>query len=313
MAVSVVIPAYNAATHIGETIASVLAQSRETFEIVVIDDGSTDTTAEVVAAIADPRVRLARQANGGIAAARRAGTALARHDLICYLDADDRLTPAALATLEDALLARPGAVLAYADNVRIDSAGRPLTAKGSLKARLGALLPHRRPSGRVTAAFLRENHLVNGGVAVVRKDAAVATDCWREVFQVSEDWAAWVLLSTAGEFVHVPGFVALEYRVVAGGASHGFMKKAAGYARTVELVFADPRVALCVPARRRARLHRVRMAHAQLYIASLHVNHGDAAGSLAPFLAALRLTPLRLPQLLLRYLAVLAAHGLNRA
>lgn len=313
MAVSVVIPAYNAAPHIGETIASALAQTHEALEIVVIDDGSTDATPEIVAAIADPRVRMVRQANAGIAAARRAGTAQARHELICYLDADDRLTPTALATLEDALRNRPEAVLAYADNVRIDNAGRLLSPKGSLKARVRALLPRRHPSGRVTEDFLRENHLVNGGVALVRKDAAVATDCWRETFQISEDWAAWVLLSTAGEFVHVPDFIALEYRVVAGGASHSFMKKAAGYARTIELVFGDPRVALCVPAPRRARLRRVRLAHAQLYIASLHVNHGDAAGSLAPFLAAARLAPLRLPQLLLRYLAVLAARGLNRA
>jgi glycosyltransferase involved in cell wall biosynthesis len=314
MAVSVVIPAYNAEAFVGEAVASVLAQTRDTFEIVVVDDGSTDATAAVATASGDPRIRCVRQENRGIAAARRTGTDHARHDLICYLDADDRLTPTALATLEDALRAQPEAVLAYADNVRIDLAGRPLTREGSLKARVRGLLPRRRrPSGDVTAAFLRENHLVNGGVAVVRKDAVIATECWRESFEVSEDWAAWVLLSTAGRFVRVPGFVALEYRVVPGGSSPTWMSKAAGYGRTVEQVFADPRIALCVPARERERLRRLRLAHAQLYIASLHVNHGDVPGSRAPFLAALRLAPLQLPQLALRYLAVLAAHRLNRA
>ena len=203
MAVSVVIPAYNAAALIGDTIASVLAQSRGSFEIVVVDDGSTDDTAAVVEAIGDPRIRLVRQENRGIAGARRTGTEHATFDLICYLDADDRLTPTALSTLEDALAARPDAVLVYGENVRIDLSGRPLTQAGSLKARLRGLGARRHPSGNVTAAFLRENHLVNGGVALVRKAAVVATECWRESFEVSEDWAAWVLISTAGPFVHL--------------------------------------------------------------------------------------------------------------
>lgn len=313
MSVSVVIPAYNAAAYVGEAIASVLAQSRDDFEIVVVDDGSTDGTAAAVAAISDPRLRYVRQDNAGVAAARRTGTREARFGLICYLDADDRLTPTALATLEDALAAQPGAVLAYADNVRIDASGRPLSGHGSLKARLRRLAARPHPSGDVTADFLRENHLVNGGVAVVRKDAALATDCWREVFPMSEDWAAWVLLSTAGAFVYLPGFVALEYRVVSGGVSHSLMNKAAAFARTIDLVFADPEVARRVPAPQRERLRRLRLAHAQLYIASLQVNHGHAAASLAPFAAALRLAPLRAPQLTLRYLAVLAAARLNRA
>lgn len=93
--VSVVIPAYNYAHFVGETIESVLAQTYPHFEVVVVDDGSTDNTAEVVAAFVDkdPRVRYVHQQNGGLPAARNTGIRNARFPLVAFLDADDLWTP----------------------------------------------------------------------------------------------------------------------------------------------------------------------------------------------------------------------------
>lgn len=86
--VSVVIPTWNRATLLRRALDSVLAQTVQPAEIVVVDDGSTDDTAAVVASYG-ARVRLLRQANAGVAAARNAGIAAARHELIAFLDSDD--------------------------------------------------------------------------------------------------------------------------------------------------------------------------------------------------------------------------------
>lgn len=93
--VTVVLPAYNATQYIRETIDSVLKQSYQNFELLVIDDGSTDDTAEVVQAYVqqDSRVQLISQPNQGVSAARNHGTRRASGELIAFLDADDLWVP----------------------------------------------------------------------------------------------------------------------------------------------------------------------------------------------------------------------------
>jgi glycosyltransferase involved in cell wall biosynthesis len=93
--VSVVIPCYNQARFLGEAIESVLSQSYPHFEIVVVDDGSTDNTSEVASRY--PGVRCIRQENQGLAGARNAGIRHSRGSYLVFLDADDRLLPDALA------------------------------------------------------------------------------------------------------------------------------------------------------------------------------------------------------------------------
>ncbi len=95
--VSVVIPAWNRAATIARAIGSALAQDPSPLEVIVVDDGSTDATPEVVAAIGDPRLSLITQANGGVAAARNLGIAEARGELVAFLDSDDEWLPGKLA------------------------------------------------------------------------------------------------------------------------------------------------------------------------------------------------------------------------
>lgn len=90
--ISVIIPAYNAAGLIGAAISSALSQSFAPEEILVVDDGSTDSTADIVSAYPSP-VRLIRQANGGVSQARNAALREARGDFISFLDADDQFLP----------------------------------------------------------------------------------------------------------------------------------------------------------------------------------------------------------------------------
>ena len=90
--ISVIVPCYNHGHYLGEAVDSVLAQTRQDFEIIVVDDGSTDAeTQAVVAAFERPKTRVIRIAHRGLAAARNAGIAAASGDVLCALDADDRL------------------------------------------------------------------------------------------------------------------------------------------------------------------------------------------------------------------------------
>lgn len=94
--ISVIIPLYNKEPIIERSLQSVLSQDYDDFEVVVINDGSTDRSAEIVRSINDPRIRLIEQENGGPSKARNTGTKNARGEWILFLDADDELLPGAL-------------------------------------------------------------------------------------------------------------------------------------------------------------------------------------------------------------------------
>jgi Glycosyl transferase family 2 len=123
--ISVVIPAYNYAHFLDQAIASVLAQAYPRVDVVVVNDGSTDDTAAVVARF--PEVRYVEQTNRGLAAARNAGLAVCRGELVVFLDADDRLLPGALETGMRKLAAHPAAgfVAGYSRFISHDGTAQP--------------------------------------------------------------------------------------------------------------------------------------------------------------------------------------------
>ena len=124
--VSIVIPCYNQAHFLGEAIESVLGQTYRRFEIIVVDDGSRDNTAEVAAGY--PGVRCIRQKNRGLAGARNTGLHASAGNYLVFLDADDRLLPCALATNVSCMEAHPTCAFVYGRyrNIAID--GSPLPA-----------------------------------------------------------------------------------------------------------------------------------------------------------------------------------------
>jgi glycosyltransferase involved in cell wall biosynthesis len=120
--ISVVMPAYNAALYINEAIHSVLNQSFTSWELIVVDDGSTDNTAGTVKTfLADPRITLISQTNKGVSAARNAGINAAKGRYIAFLDADDAFLTENLKTKYEAINAEPGIAYVYSDIMLCDA------------------------------------------------------------------------------------------------------------------------------------------------------------------------------------------------
>lgn len=158
--VSVVIPCHNYGRFLAAAIESVLGQSRPGIEVIVVDDGSTDDSAEVAARY--PDVAYVKQPNQGQAAAQNRGLEAAGGELVLFLDADDELTPGAVEALAGALRERPECAFAYGHVERVDSEGAVITGSPSREARQQTCL-----DGDPYAYMLRTNNCLRGGGAVL--------------------------------------------------------------------------------------------------------------------------------------------------
>jgi len=203
--IAILIPAFNAAAYIAETLDSVLAQTLPAAEIVVVDDGSADNSAEIAAGFS-PRIKVLRQKNSGTAGARQTGAGVTNSELILSVDADDVLLPSALATLADALRAKPAAVLAAGPaELWTPGAANPSVPDTAL------LWPDEKHLWRT---LLSGNCIRTSGCALIRRTALLAVGGWDADRRLlgSEDWDLWLRLAEQGPFARVPGTV-LKYRL----------------------------------------------------------------------------------------------------
>lgn len=122
--ISVIIPAYNRAGVLMDAVRSVLAQTFRDLELIIVDDGSTDSTRQVVESLTDPRVRYVYRPNGGPAAARNTGLDAVKGDYIAFLDSDDYWPADFLKTMMAALSKKKGYGLAYCSIKLVDAQGR---------------------------------------------------------------------------------------------------------------------------------------------------------------------------------------------
>ena len=180
--VSVVIPTYNRARIIEEAVDSVLAQDYKDFELIVVDDGSTDNTSEVLAPYEDD-VRVLFQENKGVSAARNRGIAEASGRLIAFLDSDDLWLPQKLSAQVEFFNQRPDAFICQTGEVWVRN-GR----------RVNPGQRHKKPSGMIFEPSL-ELCLVSPSAVMIRRDLLDRTGGFDETLPACEDYDLWLRIS----------------------------------------------------------------------------------------------------------------------
>ncbi len=193
--VSVVMAAYNAEQFIAATLDSVAHQSFDDFEILVIDDGSIDSTAEVVRhfAATDWRCRIITQENLGPSAARNNGVAGTSGEFIAFLDHDDLWQPDKIALQVALLDSRPEIDVAICYSAVLDEDGC------SLGWRLGGLA-----DGNVYKEMIEWDMVSGGSVVMVRREKLNSVGVFDENLRYREDWDMWIRLSRCASFATVP-------------------------------------------------------------------------------------------------------------
>lgn len=224
--ISVVIPAYNSADTIRETVESVLNQTFSDFEIIVIDDGSQDATLEILTRIQDLRLKVFSYPNAGASTSRNRGLALARGKFIAFLDADDLWTPDKLEAQLNALQANPQASVAYSWTDFIDKDGRFLWSG-----------LHITVNGDALEKLLVVNFLENGSNPLIRKQALTEVGGFDPSLGSAEDWELWLRLAAYYQFVAVPKPQIL-YRRTSSSKSANILRHEAASLSVIDLAFA---------------------------------------------------------------------------
>jgi glycosyltransferase involved in cell wall biosynthesis len=207
--VSVIIPAYNAELFIERTLRSVLAQTYQNLEVIVVDDGSQDRTAAIVQSIAqeDDRIHFFQQANAGVAAARNLAIQKARGELIAPIDADDIWFPQNLEKQVRCITTDTGIGLVYSWSVEIDESDQ---LSGGFHASY--------QKGEVYLALLNQNFIGNASAVLLRRECLNQVGRYDSTLraqgaQGSEDWDLYLRLSERYSVGVVPEFL-VGYRQI---------------------------------------------------------------------------------------------------
>jgi GT2 family glycosyltransferase len=200
--------AHDSARTISEAIESVRLQTRADWELIVVDDGSSDDTAAIASAFGDDRIRVVTQENRGPAAARNLGLRLATTPLLSTLDSDDLWLPPYLETMARVFDIERNADLAYTDAwVLDDMTGR---------VRKTTEMAYQRPPDPPPAAprafleqLIKRNFVYNSVTA--RRDALLALGGYDERLWTGEDWELWLRVAASGRrCVRAPGILAVH-------------------------------------------------------------------------------------------------------
>jgi glycosyltransferase involved in cell wall biosynthesis len=188
-AVSILMPAYNVAPYISHAVRSALAQTFTDFELIVVDDGSKDETAEIVKALAheDRRMRLVQQANRGLAGARNTALRASRGDVFALLDSDDAWEPEFLQAQLAILDARPEVDIVTGNGWYLD---------GPRHGELARPYPDSRPDP-VLASIIRDEWSVFI-MSVMRRRVYTAIGPFDEAMRSNEDYDFWLRAALAG-------------------------------------------------------------------------------------------------------------------
>ena len=212
--VSVVMPVYRTEKFVAAAVRSVLAQSFEDFELIVVNDGTDDNSMAIVAGFQDDRIRVVEQPNAGLSAARNTGILASRGEFVALLDSDDVWDPRKLEVHVHHLTRRPQVGVSYSGSRFINESGQPtgLVQAPQLEGVTPEVLFSRNPIGNGSAPVIRRMALFDAAIEV---DGAL--QFFRESLRQSEDVECWlrIALSSRWQFEGVQGLLTL-YRL------HGF-------------------------------------------------------------------------------------------
>jgi len=193
-------PCFNAEAHIATGVMTALQQTLSDIELIVIDDGSTDRSAEILKSIIDSRLTVIRQENKGVLAARNAGLAAASGDYIAFLDADDTWRPDCLEKLHGAFVEHPECVLVYCGWQNVGLPGN----------RGNPFIP---PNYEVEnkAELILEGCRWPIHAALTRREAIITAGSFDPTFPTAEDYWLWLRIAITSPIARVPEVLAFYH------------------------------------------------------------------------------------------------------
>lgn len=278
-AISVIIPTYNCAGYLPEAIESVLAQTFKDYELIVVDDGSTDETGQVVQRYGD-KVNYLCQENRGPGAAKNLGIHTSRGALIATLDADDMWRPEKLAIQYEYMSSHPEVGLVYSDASSFDENGIRTIAYNKKYRRVF--------QGRVFDKLILKNFIASITI-MVRKECLDRVGLFPENFMISEDWHLWLRIAREYQIGYIDQPLAM-YRLQEKSLTWDYPRAYPDRMRVLEEITA------LYPdyfERERRLLARARGGLLMRYGYSLF-NYGDCGNARAAFAASIRNNPLQL-------------------
>jgi glycosyltransferase involved in cell wall biosynthesis len=198
--ISIVMPCFNAALHLPDSVGSVLEQTYGDWELIAVDDGSSDGTLAWLNAQVDIRIRVLSQLNQGVSAARNAGLAEAHGDFVAFLDADDTWAPSFLEKMLVILRAQPAAVLAYCgwQNIGLPGGrGEPFVP------------PDYETPAKTETLFAGCRWPIHA--ALVKRAAIEAAGGFDRTLKNAEDYALWLRVATRAPIVRMPEVLAFYH------------------------------------------------------------------------------------------------------
>lgn len=240
---SIIVPVFNAENYIEETLKSILHQSFSDFEVIVVNDGSTDATEEKVKSIIDHRIKYIKQENsGGPAGPRNIGLREAKGEYIFIFDADDIMLPEKLHLSVSAMDSHPEADLLFTNFATIDEQGGQLKENFLEEYETLWELLDRNSSSPIAIdpelicpALVRVNFIGTSSV-VLRKNSLLSSDIFNESLKNSDDRLFWILFSKNHKFLFL-NKVLHKYRILKNSISNqGFIRRGPSKIRALEIV-----------------------------------------------------------------------------
>jgi len=242
--VSAIIPTYNYARYVAAAVESVLSQSFDDLEIVVVDDGSTDETRETLRHLST-RIRYVPQAHRGLAATRNAGIRVSRGRYLAFLDSDDLWLPDKVSMQVARLDAEPAVGLVYTEATLFNDESP-------------TEIPHSfwsdHPSGKILPRLLRHN-VVPSPTPMVRRELFEQVGPFDERLSACEDWDMWIRIAQVSEFSYVDRVLA-KYRVHAANMSLDHERMMTNGLRVLEKAFSSPNLSPEIKRLRRSIISR---------------------------------------------------------